>query len=378
MPKRLFLSHTAEASGAELALLRLTKCMDRDKTTVLFAADGPLVSEFRRAGIDVHVVQANSGSLNVKRGDRSVIRLVRSLVSLISYGWKLGALVRDSHVTVVVAYSVKSMIYGAIAARRARVPLVWSVHDRIAVDYFGISVTFILRVLGRLLPQALIVNSKSTLATICAAGKPTLVLAPGIETNNDQNVRSRDRPLKRVAMIGRLSPWKGQMQFIEAFEQAFSGSTVEAVVVGGALFGEEAYEKALMDRVASGTCSGQIHFTGAIEDVKGLLDSCEVLVHASIIPEPFGAVVVEGLDAGCAVIATYPGGPAEVITDGVDGLLVPCGDINALAEALQRLYQDGDLREKLSCAGIARSKDYDVALLAREAEGWLELLERRK
>ncbi len=78
-------------------------------------------------------------------------------------------------------------------------------------------------------------------------------------------------------------------------------------------------------------------------------------MHASVIPEPFGQVVVEGMAAGLPVIASDAGGPAEVITDGVDGLLCPPRDAAALAEHLRRLADDPDERARLGAAARLRA-----------------------
>ena len=77
----------------------------------------------------------------------------------------------------------------------------------------------------------------------------------------------------------------------------------------------------------------RVHFVGHVDDPWAWLVDADLLVHCSRIPEPFGQVVVQGLWSRCAVIATKPGGPAEVITEGHDGLLVPCGDQGALEAA---------------------------------------------
>jgi glycosyltransferase involved in cell wall biosynthesis len=80
-----------------------------------------------------------------------------------------------------------------------------------------------------------------------------------------------------------------------------------------------------------------------------------VAVHASVTPEPFGQVVVEAMAAGLPVVAAAAGGPAEVVTDGVDGILVPPGDVDRLAAALRRLAGDADLRDRLGQAGRVRA-----------------------
>ncbi len=69
--------------------------------------------------------------------------------------------------------------------------------------------------------------------------------------------------------------------------------------------------------------------------------------------DSFGLVLVETWSSGKPVIAYRAGGPAELVHHGEDGLLVPCGDIDGLAEAM-RLMERGDLRESLGRAGLGR------------------------
>ncbi len=70
--------------------------------------------------------------------------------------------------------------------------------------------------------------------------------------------------------------------------------------------------------------------------------------------------------AGVAVIASDAGGPAEIITPGVDGLLSPPGDVGTLATSLRRLADDPGLRERLQVAGRRRSRDFAPEQVARE------------
>jgi glycosyltransferase involved in cell wall biosynthesis len=85
---------------------------------------------------------------------------------------------------------------------------------------------------------------------------------------------------------------------------------------------------------------------------------CLFGVSPSVLPEPLGNVVHEGMSQGKAVIGTVPGGHGSMITDGVTGLLVPSGDVVQLRHAMVRLISDEELRERLGSKGKERAKDF--------------------
>jgi glycosyltransferase involved in cell wall biosynthesis len=159
-------------------------------------------------------------------------------------------------------------------------------------------------------------------------------------------------------MLGRLTPWKGQEVFLRAFAEAFPESGPTASLVGAALFGEHDYEQHLRELVVQLGIAERVSFRGFRSDVFEELADADVLVHASIIAEPFGQVVIEGMAAGLPVIATRGGGPEEVIVHGETGLLVPPADVEALAEALRNLAGDPKLRRDLGERGRIAADDY--------------------
>lgn len=109
----------------------------------------------------------------------------------------------------------------------------------------------------------------------------------------------------------------------------------------------------------------RVTFVGFTERVEDELARMLVLVHASTVPEPFGQVIVEGMAAGLTVVAAAAGGPLEIITPEVDGLVVPPGDVPALAATLRRVIADPDLRERLGASARIRAQDFNPEIIGR-------------
>ena len=92
--------------------------------------------------------------------------------------------------------------------------------------------------------------------------------------------------------------------------------------------------------------------------------------------ENFPHSVVESLAVGTPVIATRVGGVAEVVDDGVNGLLVPVGDADALAAAVQRFFADEELRERLRAQAAGSVSDYRPERLLGTLEQKLQSVAR--
>lgn len=368
-PRRLrvvYLDHCARLSGGELALLHLLPALDVEAHVIL-AEPGPLVAELRAAGISVEVcpIEAAVGTLGrelVQPGRLPLSALAQTATHVARLAVRLRRLEPD----VVHTNSLKSALYGGAAARLAAVPVVWHVRDRISDDYLPAAAARIVRACARVLPAAIIANSKHTLATLGEAGAGGVSIASPLGFPPSQSPRpSRNEPL-RVGIVGRLDPWKGQHVFLDAFAKAFPSGPEEAVVIGASLFGTHEYAADLERQAAALGLTGRVDFRGFRNDIQDELRRLDVLVHASTIPEPFGQVVVEGLAVGLPVLAANAGGPAEVVEAGITGLLYPPGDVDALALALQRLAADPALRRRLGEAGRRRASDFTADRIAEE------------
>jgi glycosyltransferase involved in cell wall biosynthesis len=98
---------------------------------------------------------------------------------------------------------------------------------------------------------------------------------------------------------------------------------------------------------------------GAQPNPEEWMQAMDVFCHTSE-NEPFGMVVIEAMALGKPVIASAEGGPTEVITPGLDGLLSPYGDRQALAVAILRVLDDDDLRRTVGRAAVQRAADFTV------------------
>jgi glycosyltransferase involved in cell wall biosynthesis len=95
----------------------------------------------------------------------------------------------------------------------------------------------------------------------------------------------------------------------------------------------------------------QIRFIGFSNDIWSYLSKSKIFILPSRI-EPFGIVVLEAMAAGVPIIATRADGPSSLIEDGLNGILIPIGDIDAMAKAMIALLRDQDLCLRLSEAGL--------------------------
>ncbi len=172
----------------------------------------------------------------------------------------------------------------------------------------------------------------------------------------------QDRPL--LLSVGRLTAVKGFDVAIRALPHVPGA----ALVIAGE--GEDAAKlRALAQESA---VSERVIFLGRREhrDVLTAMRACDVFVLSSH-TEGLSHVLLEALGAGRPAVATAVGGNPEVVTDGVDGLLVPPGDPQALAGAVRRVLTEPGLAERLGAAARARSADFSWEALVSRTEALL-------
>ena len=169
-----------------------------------------------------------------------------------------------------------------------------------------------------------------------------------------------------MGSLARLAPEKGQDLLLRAFALAFPAGPERLRVLGGSWFGQRSFELYLHGLAAELGVADRVAYVGHRDDVAAELAHVDVVAVYPSTPEPFGQVVVDAMTAGRPVVAAAEGGPAETVTDGVDGLLVPPRDPQALAAALRRLRDDPTLVHALTAKGLATADRYTPSRLAEQ------------
>jgi glycosyltransferase involved in cell wall biosynthesis len=372
----VFVDHVARLSGGEIALARMLPALsDHVDVRVILGEDGPLVDRLRDNDIEVEVLAVPAVARDTRKDTLTPTSVpLRAARATAGYVVTLRRRLRELRPDVLHTNSLKSALYGGLAGRGAGVPVLWHVRDRIAPDYLPGAAVRLVGAAARVLPSAVVTPSEVTMATL-PARRPAIraVIPDSVDPPAGAGIRAGDPHPFRVGLVGRLAAWKGQHVAVEAFAQAFPDGDAELWLIGEAMFGESAYVDRLTRQVQALGFGDRIQLRGFRADVWAELAQLDVLVHASTSPEPFGQVVLEGMAAGLPVIAAAPGGPAEIVADGVDGLLVASGSVEGLRAALLRLAADHALRDRLGQTAYTSAKRYTTQ---RTAAGLLGVYER--
>jgi glycosyltransferase involved in cell wall biosynthesis len=150
-----------------------------------------------------------------------------------------------------------------------------------------------------------------------------------------------------ILFVGALADYKGLGVLLAAYQQLVSPPPLVLVGIVMPPYREEAFPPGVV------VMHDVPHPT-----VMVAWEHCLFAVAPSLVPETFGNVITEAMSKGKAVIATDVGGPMDIVVPGVTGLLVPLGDADALAKAMQQLIDDDALRVRLACAARERVKLY--------------------
>ena len=148
-----------------------------------------------------------------------------------------------------------------------------------------------------------------------------------------------------IGYVGALVPGKGHVQLIKAFSLVTEMvPNAKLLFVGGGMLLE--VEEALAELPA-----GKVVFAGWRGDVSACLNAMDLFVQPSL-SEAFSQVLIEAMGCGLPVVATDVGGANEVIESGVNGILVPSDDADAIAASVTKIHREHDQSRVMANCGM--------------------------
>ena len=360
MTRRVALVHSgADLYGADLVCLRIAGAAVASgwAVTVVVPRDGPLVPELRAAGAEVVVTDP----LVLRRSD---LRGVRALSVPPRWVAQAAALRRLARRRFDVVHTRTAPTLGGFLLAR------WSgARHVLHVQEIFSQPRRLVRTLERVFARAdsIVCISRAVAEQFDdeRVRSRTRIIHTGVDVPDGLDERvPLDGPSVDVVCVARLNEWKGQEVLIAAaYELGGDVPGLRVRLVGDVFGREHQYRDDLEAQIAYLRLGGVVVFEGERRDALSLVARSDILVLPSRRPEPFGMALVEGMALGRPVVATAAGGPAEIITDGVDGLLVPPGDATALADAIRRLAADRPAARAMGERGRRRAADFPVAAM---------------
>ena len=363
--------------GAEWNTLYTCQLLNRSRYEPLLATgpetgpEGSLIEATEASGIPVFIVPDLIREIDLKRDLKALVQLIR--------------LYRDLEVDIVHTHTSKAGILGRLAGRLAKVPVViHTVHGfafTAPLPKWQRQLYIALEKMAGRWCDALIFISKPLMAEAGKLGigdpKTYAYIPSGIDTKAFQNGNNNgNRELKRrmlgltdhvpiIGTVSRLVKDKGLELILEAAAQLKSkGLKFHMVWVGDGPMRDELERLAQKLGVAD-----RLSITGMCTDVPAWLSCFDIFVLPTMW-EGMGRVFLEAQAAGIPVIGTKVGGVPDVVRDGETGILIQPNDAKTLAETIELLITNAELRRQMGIAAaqFASNEQFQVEFMVRKIE----------
>jgi glycosyltransferase involved in cell wall biosynthesis len=395
--KIVYLNPTGQLGGAERSLLDFIASVraaePRCSLTVLAAGNGAMLDEARALGARTQVLPmpralaalGDAGAGGPAGGGQARLLGMLGQMSLVMpsvavYAARLRRVIRAADPDLIHTNGFKMHVLGAWTAPHS-VPVLWHVHDYVSAR--PLMAPLLRAHVERC--TAVVANSLSVAADVRVALGPHLKIfpiynavdlkrftpvGPSLDLDELAKLSPPVGPVVRIGLIATMARWKGHEVFLRALKLLADKPRVRGYVIGDALYQTQGSQY----KIAELRCmaqrlgiDGRVGFTGFVNDAPAAMRALDVVVHASVQPEPFGLAIAEAMACGRAVMVSHAGGAAEIVTPGEDAFVHEPGNVESLAAGLRELVLDPELRARLGRgAALAARRRFARARLSAE------------
>jgi glycosyltransferase involved in cell wall biosynthesis len=370
----LYVNQTAQVSGAERSLLALLQGLDNEVEAIVACPDGELAQELAVRGVERHRIVGTGASFRLHP-----LHTGRGLAEIGRSALQVRCLVGRLNPDLVHANTTRAALL-ALLARRSRPPVIAHIRDWAPDGRFA---RFVLGTIARRADRV-VANSAYVAGQFdgLPLRAPVRVLHNPVDLSRFDPAVADGVVVRRelgvgpdavvLSTIAQLTPWKGQDDSVRTLAELLDQKGVGEVVLllagsakftGGTQFDNVAYERDLRALVETLGLAERVRFLGERSDVPAILAATDVLLLPSW-REAFGRIAIEAMAMSVLVAATEVGGPAEIVRDGVDGLLLPPRQPDAWAARLAPLIADAELRREYGERARERAREFRVEVHA--------------
>ena len=196
--------------------------------------------------------------------------------------------------------------------------------------------------------------------------KSTIIYNP-VDLGEKAGLALRCEKQKRIVSVGRLMPQKNQLMLLEAFARVREKHPQYRLIICG----EGPFRKELEEEIVRLGLTDWVELPGNVKDVHDRIAPAELFVLSSNY-EGMPNALIEAMCLGLPVISTAVSGATDLIQDGKNGLLVNCGDTDALVDAMLQLLEDPEKREAFGNEAVKLNDMLKIGDITRR---WLDAVE---
>ena len=364
MKNILFIHQSAELYGSDKTLLLLLKNLDKNKfkPIVLLPFDGPLKEALENENIEVVIAP--------------VLKLYRKLFTpknLIGFfkdiktAFKIVNELHKKYQFTLIYSNTLAVLLGIMFAWKNNIKHLWHVHE--IIEKPSLFKKAFVGLLSLKSNTHIVYNSQATKVfwelnkSIINKG---VVIWNGIEINTPESSTSELFDIRKnlflaqpneiiLALVGRISRWKGQMILLDAFNNLVQkNENIKLVFVGAPPPNQEKFQEDLEERIASFKLNDKVLIIPFQNEIHKIWQAIDIAVVPSTEPEPFGMVAIEAMLAHKPIVGSNHGGLTEIIENNATGFLVTPNSVQDLVIALEKLIQNELLRKEMGEKGYLR------------------------